>query len=112
MRETVNLNTTAFLTGLFFGVALPLVLVLWLFIAKNLWFREKFWPVSSLFVPIAVSLLVGSLASESWILWDEARFSAEVSKAGGGNPYDRPRAWPNQGCSLVYVPGKGIHAID
>jgi hypothetical protein len=112
MRETVNFNTTALLSGLIFGVALPLAVVLLLLIAFKLCFLERWWPVCLLFVVFAVSLLGGSLASESWILWDEARFSAEVSKANGRNPYSRPRAWPNQGCSLVFVPGMGIHSTD
>lgn len=112
MRETVNFNTTAFLSGLLLGVALPLIIVLPLLIAKKLWFREKVWPVSLLLVAFAVSLLVGSFASEAWILRDETRFSAETANANAATPYSRPRAWPNRTCSLVFVPGKGIHSTD
>ena len=112
MRETVNFNTTAFLSGLLLGVGLPLIVVLPLLIAKKLWFRDKVWPVSLLLVAFVASLLVGSFASEAWILRDEARFSAETTNANPATPYSRPRVWPNQTCGLVFVPGKGIHSTD
>jgi len=109
MRETVNFNTTASLSGLLLGVVLPLIVILPVLIAKKLWFRTVAWPGSLLLVAFVASLLVGSLVSEAWILRDEARFSAETTNA---IPYSRPRAWPNQTCSLVFVPGKGTHGTD
>jgi hypothetical protein len=112
MRENVNFDTTASLSGLLLGVGLPLVVLLPTLIVKKVWFPEKAWPMSSLLAAFAVALLAGSLASEWWILRDEARFSVEASKTNGGTPYSRSRAWPNQTCSLVFVPGKGIHATD
>ena len=112
MRETVNFNTIASLSGLVLGVALPMVAALPLVIAKKLWFREKVWPVPSWFVAFAFCLLGGSLVSEVWILLDEARFSTEVSKTNSEAAYSRSRAWPNQTCSLVFVPNKGIHSTD
>ena len=113
MSATVNFDMTAFLAGLVFGFVLPLVVVLPpLLIAKKFWLRERVWPLPSWFVALAVCLLAGSLASEGWILRDEARFSAEVSKTNGSNPYNRARVWPNQTGSLVFVPGEGIHSTD
>lgn len=111
MRETVNFHASASISGLFLGVALPLAVLAPLLIAMKLWLREKPWPVSYLVVAFAASLLVGSFASECWILRDEARFSAEAANAGS-NPYSRTRAWPNQTCGLVFEPGKGIHSTD
>ena len=113
MRETVSFDITAFLSGLAFGVVLPLVVILPpLFTAKKFWLRQKVWPVPSWFVAFAGCLLAGSLASEGWILRDEARFAAEVSKTNSDAPYSRSRAWPNQTGSLVFVPGEGIHSTD
>ena len=55
-------------------------------------------------------LVVGSGLSEAWILRDESRFENEAARATA--TYSRPRAWPNQGCSLVFIPGKGVHSTD
>jgi len=113
MQETVNFKISAFLSGLVLGVILPLVVVLPpLLTAKKFWLREKVWPLPSWLVALAVCLLTGSLASEGWILRDEVRFAAEVAKTNGEAVYSRGRAWPNQICGLVFVPGKGIHSTD
>jgi hypothetical protein len=112
MCETVGFTTRASLFGLLLSVVLPRVFALSLFIAKNLWWREKVWPVTTLCIVFGVSLLVGSITSEFWILGDEKKFAAEVSRVSKDNLYSRPRAWPNQICSLVFMPGKGIHATD
>lgn len=112
MRETVNFNVTASLFGLLLSIVIPLLVLLPVLIGKKLWLREKLWPLSSLLVVFATCLLVGSFASELWILRDEARFSAEVAKTNNANPYSRPRTWPNQTCSLVFVPDKGIHGTN
>src|SRR3954452_16668495 len=106
MHETVSFHTGASLSGLLLGVALPLMMIVPLLIAKKPWLREKLWPVPTLLIVVSACLLVGSLASECWLLRDEARFSAEAAKAES-NPYSRPRAWPNQTGGLVFVPGKG-----
>lgn len=114
MRETVAFNTTAFLSGLFLGVGLPLLVILPLLVAKIIYSHGKVLtvPFSLLVVKFTVLLLVGSIASEVWILRDEASFSAETTKGNVVASYSRPRAWPNQTCSLVFVPGKGIHSTD
>ena len=81
MRETVSFDIAAAVSGFIFGVLLPLVVILPpLLMAKKLWHRDKGWRVPSWFIAFAVCLLVGSLASEAWILRDEAQFSAEVSR--------------------------------
>jgi glucan phosphoethanolaminetransferase (alkaline phosphatase superfamily) len=110
MRETVSFNTTASLSGLVLGCVLPLLVLIPLFVAQKLWFREKTSSVSLLLVVFTVSLLVGSFASEVWILQDETRFSVEADKSN--TLYSRPRSWPNQVCGLVFVPGEGIHSTD
>lgn len=113
MRETVSFDIVASVSGFVFGVLLPLVIILPpLLVAKKLWHLEKGWRVPSWFIAFAICLLVGSLASEAWILRDEAQFSAEVSKTNKEVLYSRSRTWPNQTCSLVFVPGQGIHATD
>jgi hypothetical protein len=113
MCETVGFTVPAFLFGLLLSVILPLILiVLPLLIAKNFWFREKAWPLSSLFMTFAVCLLIGSFASEVWILRDEAKFEDEVKHLDPETPYSRSRAWPNRTTSLVFVPNVGIHATD
>lgn len=112
MRETVGFDVAAFGFGLLTGVGLPLFIILPFLVFKTIRLREKIRPTPWLIAVLAANLLIGSLISEWWILRDETQFSEEVSKADGQNPYSRARAWPNQSCSLVFVPGKGIHATD
>src|SRR5438045_9359654 len=112
ISEMVNFNIKASLFGLLLGAIFPVVFVFLPFVAKMIWCHEKFWPLPLLFVVFVVSLLVGSLFSELWILHDESCFSAEVNQSGSKMPYSRPRALPNQGCGLVFIPDKGIHSTD
>jgi hypothetical protein len=59
---------------------------------------------------LTLALVLGSVASELWILSDERRFATEVGTAN--EVRGRPRAWPNGTASLVYLPGEGVHATD
>lgn len=111
MRETVGFNATASLSGLFLGVVFPLMLGVVLYIANKVWGARKVRPIS-LLVAFVICLLVGSFTSEWWMLRDEAFFSTELTKIGPDISYTRSRAWPNQTCSLVFTPGKGIHSTD
>jgi hypothetical protein len=55
------------------------------------------------------------LAGEIWMCVDEHEFNRQASAyaaAGGTAVFARSRAWPIEDCSLVYVPGVGIHATD
>ena len=110
MHETFYFSLAAFSSGMLLGFILPLASIVPLLVVKRFWFRERIWAVYSLFIVLSVSLLIGCLVSEAWILWDEACFSVEASKFD--SIYSRPRAWPNQTCSLVFIPGKGIHSTD
>jgi hypothetical protein len=111
MSETFHFNMRASVFGLTLVVAVPLLILPILLSAKKLWLPGRSWAASSWLAVLGMSLLVGSLISEMWILRDEARFSAEAAQANG-NRYSRARAWPNQGCSLVFMPGRGIHSTD
>jgi hypothetical protein len=55
--------------------------------------------------------LVGTFASEALFLWDESQFLDEVTAHPGAN-HSRSRMFPHTDCSLVYIPGRGIHATD
>jgi uncharacterized membrane protein YbhN (UPF0104 family) len=105
IHETVGINAAATFSGLAFGVCLPsVILVLVLVVRRS--FRKRRWAVALLIL----CLLLGSLLSELSILHDEQSFRVE---AGAVNSvYSRARAWPNDGCTLVFVPGKGVHATD
>jgi hypothetical protein len=56
--------------------------------------------------------LLGCSASEACILNDERAFAHELSLRPRTESYSRPRTWPNEACSLVFIPGRGIHATD
>jgi hypothetical protein len=112
MRETVSFDSAALCFGLLLGVILPSVAVLPLLLARTVWPKLKLWTPPWAFVALGLALLVGSVLAEWWILRDERRFSDEVSKASLNSPYSRPRAWPNGTSTLVFIPGKGIHATD
>jgi hypothetical protein len=73
--------------------------------------NEPLHPVPLWLRVFGVALLAGCIASESWISWDESRFAGEVA-ASPAIGHDRPRAWPNDRCGFVYVPGSGIHTTD
>ena len=113
MGETVGLTWWGLRCGLFLSLFLPVVFALPAAVAaKIFWLNQKLWPLPKVFFAFTGALLIGSLASEAWILTDEARFAAEVSKTTKKVLYSRDRAWPNSGCSLVFVPGRGIHSTD
>jgi len=56
--------------------------------------------------------LLGCATSEVWILADERSFAHELSLRPPTELYSRARNWPNQDCSLVYIPQQGIRATD
>lgn len=113
MQETVGFDSAAFGFGLLLGVVFfPSMAVLPLLLARTIWPNLKSWTPPSAFVALGVALLVGSVFSEWWILRDESKFSDEVSQVSLSSPYGRARAWPNEGCRLVFIPGQGIHATD
>jgi hypothetical protein len=60
----------------------------------------------------ALGILLGAVAAETAITVDEARFFDEVERGGAAVSHDRPRAWPNGNCALVYIAGEGEHATD
>lgn len=110
MHETVFFSSAATVSGLLFGFALPFALVsAGVLVAENLRASEKRHR-RAILIGLGASLLIGSVASEGWILRDEAAFSAEVRSVS--STYSRSRAWPNKGCTLVFIPGKGIHSTD
>jgi hypothetical protein len=104
MRETVGFTASATFTGLVLGFAVPLGGILII--------RLLFHGLSKLQIPwkAATILLCACALSEGCIIRDEARFAVEASKAN--TVFSRDRAWPNQACSLVSIPGRGIHATD
>lgn len=109
LRETVGFDVLASLSGLFLGFFLPMIFALAILVWSRIWTSQmRRLPVLS--SALAMTLILGSVVSEFWILRDEARFSNEAS--GREVIYSRERAWPNQDCSLVYVPGQGIHSTD
>ena len=110
MCETVGFNASALFYGLLLGVVLPLGVLLPLLIATTVWPVLKSRTPPLMFIRFGVALLLGGLLSEWWILRDERNFSTETVALD--KPHSRPRAWPNSGCSLVFVPGTGIRATD
>jgi hypothetical protein len=111
MTETFNFNMRAALFGLVLVFTVPLLILPTLLSAKRLWLARKERAVSTWLGVLGVSLLAGCLISETCVLRDEARFSTEIAKENG-NRYSRARAWPNQGCSQVFLPGRGIQSTD
>ena len=112
MCETFSFDLRASLLGLLLGLIVPLAIAVPVLLLRNLLSERKILAASWPMMALGIALALGVLASEAWILHDESEFSAEVSKRGTGNPYARARAWPNGVCTLVYVPGSGMHATD
>ena len=112
MRESVNFDVSAIFCGLMLVVLFSMIPVMSLFILKSIFPSQTKWSLFSLLILFSVSLGSGSLLSEAMLLRDEARFAAEVMRANPQSIYSRPRAWPNQNCDLVFIPGKGIHSTD
>jgi hypothetical protein len=63
-----------------------------------------------------LSVLIGSLIGESWLLADEAAFRREVAlltaSNGGPTALHRPRWWPGRANGLVYEPSRGFWGTD
>jgi hypothetical protein len=113
MCETVGPNTRAIGSGIFLGMVYPaLITISALFVVRRFWTSLKPTSLLSIILGTAIGLLTGSILSECWIRADESRFVSEIHENGAGMHYGRARAWPNAGCSLVYIPGKGVHATD
>ena len=110
LSATVNFDVSTFLISLVVSVVVPLVLATMLVSAYRMSRREKSWPLPRTLGLFALSLVLGSLAAEGWMLRDEAKFASEVSALD--SKYSRARAWPNQTGSLVFVPGRGINGTD
>jgi|SRR6185437_3220525 len=110
MVETVHFSIRGSLAGLVLVsicAGAPLVLTL---IVRS-WSPVIRRYVISVFVVAICASLMGCLLSECWVRYDESRFDSE-SRHASGHVYSRSRAWPNGGCTLVYVKGAGIHATD
>lgn len=101
MAETVGISWRGTVSGALFGFAVPSAVVMFIALVR----RER-WLMTAL----TLALGIGSIASELWILNDEHRFASEVARTS--EIRSRPRAWPNGTASLVYLPGKGVHATD
>ena len=111
MCETVKFTAKASLFGIITGVLIPLTLITTIYLANRVFLQHrKALLMTPFLVAFAISLIIGSFASEAWILFDENRFFAETS--GARTLYSRPRAWPNHGCTLVFVPGEGVRSTD
>jgi hypothetical protein len=109
MSETFGFSATSTASSLMFTVFLAspvLLLVVFAGLASR-----KFDPGVPIVV-LAAGLFAGCVASEAWLLIDEARFSSEVAALRPGEFHDRGRAWPFQNAGLVFIPGQGIHATD
>lgn len=113
MCETVGLNSRSIVAGIFLGMVYPaLVTISALFVVGRFWPRMKASSLLTIILGLGIGLVTGGILSECWILADESAFASEIQENGSGKDYDRARVWPNEGCSLVYIPGKGVHATD
>lgn len=101
MAETVGVSWRGALSGALLGFVAPSVAVILVALA-----RRQRW----LMMALTLAFILGSVVSELWILNDEHRFASEVGTTS--EIRSRPRAWPNGTASLVYLPGKGVHATD
>jgi integral membrane sensor domain MASE1 len=101
IAETVGISWRGTVSGALLSFAVPSAVVSFMPLVR----RER-WLMTAL----TLALVLGSVLSELWILNDEHRFTSEVAAAG--EIRSRPRTWPNGTASLVYLPGKGVHATD
>lgn len=108
--ESTGLDGRAQLAGMLIGVVLPTSAMCLVMAVIRYWSVGRRAVPCGWLVSVTVGLLLGSVLSESCILWDEHKFAAEVK--GLEKPFSRPRAWPNGASSLVFVPGSGIHSTD
>lgn len=94
------------------GIGMLVVLVLpWLLIKQH-WFPDFGVAPRPLMITIIAGFFLGSVAAELQLLHDERQFFAEVRARGEEHSYSRERAGPHEICSLIYVPGQGVHATD
>lgn len=112
LGEWVGFDFARSLWTFAFGIGMLGVLVLpWLLI-KQYWFPNFAVSARTLTVSVLTGFVLGSVAAELQLLHDERQFFAEVHVQGEDQTYSRERAWPHELCSLVYVPGHGVHATD
>ena len=113
MCETIGLNTRSIFASILLGMVYPaLMTISALFVVGRFWSRMKASSLLSIILGMGMGLVTGGILSECWILADERTFASEIQQNGSGEHYGRARVWPNEGCSLVYIPGKGVHATD
>jgi hypothetical protein len=111
MTETVGLTLRGTAGGLLLVVLFAMFPITPLLLAGIWGSHARSWG-ALIFVAFSVAALNGSFFSECWILRDEVTFNVEIRKGLFANSYSRSRAWPNDGCSLVFIPGRGTHATD
>jgi len=112
MQETVGFNGATTIKAVLFNfITLIVIANLLLFLSKILSVKlMRWWLILMLF---SGSMILGSSMAEVWILLDETRFKNEILASPDMSiPQSRSRAWPNHGCTLVYIPTKGIHSTD
>jgi hypothetical protein len=113
MCETFGLDTRSITGGLLAGALFPALIIIPSLVVMCRWPSVlNSGTLLHLTLNAAIGLMAGSVLSECWILADEVRFASEVVAGAPMAPYSRPRAWPNEGTALVYIPGRGIHATD
>ena len=105
MGETLGFRIEIFLRDLSLVTLAPLLLTLP--ILPTFVSRRR---LTNFVSAIVAASIIGSAVAEATIFADERRFMSECQHRTG--LYSRPRAWPNGGSSLVYVPGRGVHATD
>jgi len=112
MRETFGFDFAASGFGLVISFAIPMAIFAVLIPIVRL-FLGVFRAPAVLYtlLTFALSLIFGSVLSETWILADEVAFATRVA-ANSTEGRTSPRSWPNEAASMIYLPGRGIHAND
>jgi hypothetical protein len=103
MAETVGVSWHGTLCGALLGFVSPFGVVILIALVRR---GRNRWLVTAL----TLAFVLGDVSSELWILHEERRFASEMTIVR--EIRSRPRGWPNGSASLVYLPGKGIHATD